>query len=89
MKPTSAPPIAETTRSAEACVRENSPVTSARTAIWKEMIPEASLRRPSPVRILMTRLGKLNLSDRAATAIASVGAKEAPKAKQAAKGTDK
>lgn len=37
----------------------------------------------------MTRLGKLKRSDKAATAIASVGANEAPKAKQAAKGTDK
>ena len=42
-----------------AWVRENVPVVQAMRAIRKATSPEASLRSPSPFRILETRFGKV------------------------------
>ena len=86
IKPTAKPPTMEIANEVPAWVSENVPVVQAMRATRKATRPEASLRRPSPFRILETRLGKVNRSEREAKATRSVGPKAAPTATQAANG---
>ena len=59
ISPTANPPTMEMANEVPAWVSENVPVVQAMRATRKATSPEASLRSPSPFRILETRFGKV------------------------------